>query len=430
MSGIVKKGTTILTATPFAFALKSKCRTTHCDNCFKSHCQKESWRIHRAECAGLKKILPQVLPDDARFIARVIIKLNQGGADELGYYTETNFRKFDDLMSHYSDIRFDPERLEHAIDLREILLLGFLDETLVPEVPDMTKWVDIYGKAFINSYSIQDREMESIGTGLYLGASIIDHSCKPNAIVTFEGTMIIIRTLTDLPSLDWSQVSISYVELLDSTESRRQKLHEMHYFWCNCERCEQEDIMVEAAACPNSSCDSPCSIKADKCGNCNAQISVEFKKTFEQVVDLTANYLKYLKEGDDDLNNWSIIKMCLEKQKGVMHRFNIQHINTLNLARAIAINLECWDYAEIYNKELLPGYSLYHGEIYLETGLLYLETGNIQLKLKKPKEALETLNKAKMVLTITHGDEHPLVREELKLLLNEAIESNNDTQSP
>lgn len=58
-----------------------------------------------------------------------------------------------------------------------------------------------------------------------------------------------------------------------------------------------------------------------------------------------------------DLNNWSIIKMCLEKQKGVMHRFNIQHINTLNLARAIAINLECWDYAEIYNKELLPGYS-------------------------------------------------------------------------
>ena len=37
--------------------------------------------------------------DDARFIARVIIKLNQGGADEVGYYTETNFRKFEDLMS-------------------------------------------------------------------------------------------------------------------------------------------------------------------------------------------------------------------------------------------------------------------------------------------------------------------------------------------
>jgi len=41
-----------------------------------------------------------VLPDAARLMARIIIKLaNQGGADEVGYYTEKNFRKFKDLMS-------------------------------------------------------------------------------------------------------------------------------------------------------------------------------------------------------------------------------------------------------------------------------------------------------------------------------------------
>lgn len=32
-------------------------------------------------------------------MARIILKLNQGGADEVGYYTEKNFRKFKDLMS-------------------------------------------------------------------------------------------------------------------------------------------------------------------------------------------------------------------------------------------------------------------------------------------------------------------------------------------
>lgn len=51
------------------------------------------------ECTNLKKVLPKIVPDAARLMARVIIKLNQGGADEVGYYSETNFRKFKDLMS-------------------------------------------------------------------------------------------------------------------------------------------------------------------------------------------------------------------------------------------------------------------------------------------------------------------------------------------
>jgi len=50
--------------------------------------------------------------------------------------------------------------------------------------------------------------MNTIGVGIYLGASVIDHSCKPNVVVVFEGTTIIVRTLTDLPSLNWSQASI------------------------------------------------------------------------------------------------------------------------------------------------------------------------------------------------------------------------------
>jgi len=38
--------------------------------------------------------LPKVLPD-----AAPLMELNQGGADEVGYYTDKNFRKFKDLMS-------------------------------------------------------------------------------------------------------------------------------------------------------------------------------------------------------------------------------------------------------------------------------------------------------------------------------------------
>lgn len=53
--------------------------------------------------------------------------------------------------------------------------------------------------------------------------------------------------------------------------------------------------MAEAAACPNLSCDSPCSIETDECEKCGAKISVEFKETFQEVVDFTAHHLEKMK---------------------------------------------------------------------------------------------------------------------------------------
>lgn len=109
----------------------------------------------------------------------------------------------------------------------------------------------------VNAFNILDQEMNSIGTGIYLGVSITDHSCKPNAVATFDGTTLYIRTIENLPSVDWSkvgrlclwihfqwisidefyQIFISYVDLMDPTEVRRQQLKENYYFLCECARC-------------------------------------------------------------------------------------------------------------------------------------------------------------------------------------------------
>lgn len=58
----------------------------------------------------------------------------------------------------------------------------------------------------INGFTILDPEMLSVGTGIYLGTSILDHSCEPNAVAVFHGTTINIRTLVDIPTLDFSKV--------------------------------------------------------------------------------------------------------------------------------------------------------------------------------------------------------------------------------
>ena len=67
----------------------------------------------------------------------------------------------------------------------------------------------------VNAFNILDEELNSIGTGIYLGVSITDHNCRPNAVATFEGTTIYVRLIEELPLLDWSKVSFFFNCMLD-----------------------------------------------------------------------------------------------------------------------------------------------------------------------------------------------------------------------
>ena len=64
---------------------------------------------------------------------------------------------------------------------------------------------------------------EGIAQGLYLEASAIDHSCIPNAVWSYQGKEMIIRTIDNVE--DFSNLRISYLlKLYENTSKRRQKL--------------------------------------------------------------------------------------------------------------------------------------------------------------------------------------------------------------
>ena len=49
-------------------------------------------------------------------------------------------------------------------------------------------FIEIYGKLVVNGFEITDDvTKDTIGWGIYLLPSIIDHSCQPNAMVSFQG---------------------------------------------------------------------------------------------------------------------------------------------------------------------------------------------------------------------------------------------------
>lgn len=95
-------------------------------------------------------------------------------------------------------------------------LYAVLSEYLAAHtMPNHAEFLGIYGRLCINGFNLLDEEMNSIGTAIYLATSIIDHSCRPNAVATFDGPQISIRLVADIPELDWSQIKIAYVDTMN-----------------------------------------------------------------------------------------------------------------------------------------------------------------------------------------------------------------------
>lgn len=71
----------------------------------------------------------------------------------------------------------------------------------------------------INAFNILDDNLNTIGTGIYLAASVINHSCVPNATATFDGSTLRIGAITDIeysdPELVINNTNLYYLLLLN-----------------------------------------------------------------------------------------------------------------------------------------------------------------------------------------------------------------------
>lgn len=186
-------GPLLLKEDPFVSGLKSKYRAERCDYCFNipdpdtrpvrkcsgclyvsycgEVCQKLAWTDdHKMECPLLKHVPhPRRVPDAVRMIMKIILKLKREGGDSVrGYYSETGYRKFRDLMSReyilYSgklvfeynhehvlstdeeDIRIDSKRMEHLESIQGCLWTIFQAAKELSLMPDAKELIQIYGK--------------------------------------------------------------------------------------------------------------------------------------------------------------------------------------------------------------------------------------------------------------------------------------------
>uniref|UniRef100_A0A182PMG0 MYND-type domain-containing protein n=1 Tax=Anopheles epiroticus TaxID=199890 RepID=A0A182PMG0_9DIPT len=436
---IHRRGDVILQEKPFACVLDPRYRDSRCDRCFKEAkvkkcsnclyvrycgraCQKEAWSDHKEECEKLKLLPPGlVVPSAALMIARIVRRLLKGGDTYKGYYTSKLYRKFSDLMPHEENIRADAKRMDHFATLY-VVLQRLLDEASRPTKAELLR---IYGKMCINTFNILDTEMNTIGTGMYIGASIIDHSCRPNVIVSFDGETLKMRLLEDYPEqeLNFRKLFISYIDLIDTTEVRRDQLAERYYFDCACERCrdEQEQKRMNAAACPNKSCYEPLDMndpQLERCPTCGSVVTHSDRETFNEISSFTRDHLAQMK----NVAYLDVSRLCLQKQERVLHRYNVHHIKTLDNAMESALNMEKWTEATGYGLRLLDGFRQYYSPYHPMLGLTYLKVGKLQLYQCQFAEALHNLQQAGKIVRVTHGEQDDLYKRVLVPLLCDAAQ--------
>ncbi|KAF9912378.1 hypothetical protein EC991_011070 [Linnemannia zychae] len=150
---------------------------------------------------------------------------------------------FSTLMGHESIS--DPAEItkykEIATKIREQLIVAkfpFKSERSRGEPPSVAELMRYLCRFHCNNFSIHDSQLFTMAEGTFPVGALFNHSCRPNAIVMYEGQTQVVRTLEDIAV--GQEVCTSYVDNGVQRGERRQLLRGKYYFDCLCPRCGDE----------------------------------------------------------------------------------------------------------------------------------------------------------------------------------------------
>eukprot|EP00057_Strongylocentrotus_purpuratus_P016803 XP_011671277.1 PREDICTED: histone-lysine N-methyltransferase SMYD3-like [Strongylocentrotus purpuratus] len=105
-------------------------------------------------------------------------------------------------------------------------------------LPEPSSLLKIFGATLCNGFSIMDDDLIGIADGIYLRASMLNHSCDPNCVVVFDGRKLQLRAIKDVR--EGEECTISYVDVSEPAKERQAELKERYHFTCKCVKCIEE----------------------------------------------------------------------------------------------------------------------------------------------------------------------------------------------
>jgi len=272
-----KAGDILVQSKPFAFIIQASHRSLICEQCWcplaggglawceecglvrycGEVCKMKGWEEHKLECTmiGQEGAGGRVLNDQLRLVTRIWLKIRSGR--NMGEISDNLVRTWDDLVDHAEEMLEEKEELLNC----QYNLLGAVIKKQM--MPDKKTFVSIYGKMLINSFSLRSDRKSSVeclhnllfstkfsqssrgsfspepfGIGIYLLGSVFNHSCIPNCTVGFLGKDLVVTATKDIPDGELAKTAfISYVNIMDNTNTRNDNLKKNWFFSCSCGLC-------------------------------------------------------------------------------------------------------------------------------------------------------------------------------------------------
>ncbi|MCO5604257.1 hypothetical protein L7F22_058420 [Adiantum nelumboides] len=281
-----------------------------------------------------------------------------------------------------------------------------------------------------NAHTICDAELKPLGVGLYPVISIINHSCHPNCILLFEGKKAYVRAIQEIG--EGTEVTVSYVDLGESTPTRLKNLREQYFFDCTCSRCLAQgasDVILdndhlEGFMCPMQKCrgllvtaqEDAESMVCKACGKRTDKVNVLNQlKTFDL---LLTDGLKRL-----SIANLGEARQAFERldrlQASALHKSSLHRIKTYDNLLKVCMSMEDWTSSLSYCHKAIPVYERVYLPNHPLLGLQYYTCGKLEWYQGKTVEAVKSYRQALAILNITHGCDSELVKS-LKGALQEA----------
>eukprot|EP00090_Calanus_glacialis_P028644 TRINITY_DN45983_c0_g1_i1.p1 TRINITY_DN45983_c0_g1~~TRINITY_DN45983_c0_g1_i1.p1 ORF type:complete len:452 (-),score=114.09 TRINITY_DN45983_c0_g1_i1:81-1355(-) len=359
----------------------SKCKLSYYCNIT---CQSKAWPDHSKECKYLKNIQPRVPPAIVRLILRTCLK-HKKQPDFSENLPDGSVRSFQDLKMHKQDISSSIDKNEAFSSFLQVM------QACVGDLFSPEHLFETYCKILINSTEISDCMGTSVGTGLYLGMSAVDHSCTPNVNAVFSGTEVELRALETIPAPVFTNTRVSYNNSVLPTKLRQARLLEDYFFTCSCEMCNsQEKDMFCRGSTVCVGCKGPVGEMEGKCSGCEKV----------QEVDISKEKVFFFESLED-----SQVLKAYQVLRSKIHIYDYKMVEFSERAMAVCLAEENYEKFYQIGESLLTAYKLYFSPNSTSLGLHLGKLAKVAIFLNQTEDAILYLKQCFDIFKLSHGED-------------------------
>lgn len=341
-------------------------------------CLRKAKSVHPLECAFLAS------EKEVRAEIRLLLRLIAMRED-----VQSDYKECFHLVSHREKIQ------ESHLNAYKAMVSTVVDEMDTKCTVD--ECLDMFLRILHNCHSVTLPDKTVIGLALYPSASMVNHSCAPNAVLSFKETfcgppVALFHAIRRIESEE--EIVYSYINLYQSTRERRKDLEGRYHFHCECRRCVDENDEDEFIS----------SVNGD---TCLVQSFIEDSSAFDRVLgeiagsDDFADRLDAMEEWMESLSASHFLKVSLRLTQMSLYRRYGQWKNLESVCRDL-LKVLLSDTFRVVKEQ--P-----------EVALVYENMG-VALKEQENSEWIEWVQKALNTRKVCFGRDAVITRETEKML--------------